>query len=142
VASLVGNFEHTLDGKGRLVLPAKLRHHFGETLYVAPGAGCLQLFNPDVFDDLVARLTEAVREGEISQMAWRAFAANSEEVRPDAQGRILLPTQLRELAGLDREVVLSGAVDRVEIWAADRWQEMQPAMTTDMTEVLGGRFGV
>jgi MraZ protein len=139
---LVGTFPHTLDPKGRLVLPAKFRAHFADTLYVSPSRGCLALWSPAEFEQQLTRLTEAARAENMSSVAWRALAARSEEVRPDAQGRILLPAKLRSMAGLEREVVVTGAVNRIEVWNAETWQAMEPELDAAVSEGLAGRFGV
>jgi MraZ protein len=70
------------------------------------------------------RLTEKIRSGLASQDALRAFSANAAEVKPDSQGRILVPQRLREFAGLDRDVVVIGAMQRIEIWDAARWSAL------------------
>jgi MraZ protein len=142
MAPLVGTYEHTLDGKGRLVLPSKFRNHFGESLYVSPGAGCLSLYTAEAFQETLERLTAQARAGDVSQMAWRGFAARSEEVRQDAQGRILLPAHLRADAGLDREVVVTGAIERVEVWSGPAWQALETQMRQAVVDELSGPFGV
>lgn len=121
----VGTFEHSLDGKGRVVLPVAFRHQLAERGIVSQYQGCLGLWTEDGFADVAARLTEKVRAGLAPQNAVRAFAADATEARPDAQGRIFLPQRLREYAGLDKDLVIIGAVDRAEIWDADRWRNLR-----------------
>lgn len=121
----VGTFEHSLDGKGRVVLPVAFRHQLADRGFVSQYQGCLGLWTEEGFNDVAARLTAKVREGLAPQDAVRAFAADATEVRPDAQGRIFLPQRLRDYAGLARDVVIIGAVDRVEIWEAERWARLR-----------------
>ncbi|MCC5953583.1 MAG: division/cell wall cluster transcriptional repressor MraZ [Acidimicrobiia bacterium] len=121
----VGTFEHTLDEKGRVVLPAAFRHHLASHGFVSQYQRCLGLWTEEGFRSVADRLMQKVREGLASQHALRAFSADATEVRPDSQGRILLPQRLREHAGLDRDVVLIGALDRVEIWDADSWRSVR-----------------
>jgi len=120
----VGTFEHSLDDKGRLVLPSTFRAHLADRGFVSQYERCLGLWTEDGFTDVARRLTDKVREGLASHDAVRAFAANASEVRPDSQGRIVVPQRLREFAGLQREVVVIGALDRIEIWDAARWGEL------------------
>lgn len=129
----VGTFEHSLDDKGRLVLPSTFRGHLADRGFVSQYERCLGLWTEDGFTDVARRLTDKVREGLASHDAVRAFAANASEVRPDSQGRIVLPQRLREFAGLQREVVVIGALDRIEIWDAARWSEL--AGTADQSLV-------
>ena len=118
----VGTFEHSLDDKGRVVLPAAYRPEFTDRGYLSQFDRCLALWTPEEFDDMSERLTERVRAKEATQGALRAFAANSHLVRADSQGRISIPERLREFAGLDRDVMVVGALNKVEVWDRARWQ--------------------
>lgn len=118
----VGTFEHTLDEKGRVVLPASFRSQLAERGYVSQYQGCLGLWTAEGFDDVAQRLMAKVREGAAPQNAVRAFAADATEVRPDSQGRILLPQRLRDHARLGSDVVIIGALSRIEIWDAQAWR--------------------
>ena len=120
----VGTFEHSLDDKGRVVLPATFRSHLADRGFVSQFDACLGVWTEEGFADVAKRLTEKIREGLAPQDAMRAFSANAAEVKPDSQGRILLPHRLREFAGLDRDVVVIGAIDRIEIWDSRRWGDV------------------
>jgi MraZ protein len=117
----VGTFEHSLDDKGRVVLPVTFRSHLAERGFASQFDNCLGVWTEEGFTDVAKRLTEKIREGLAPQDAMRAFSANAAEVKPDSQGRILLPQRLRDFAGLDRDVVVIGAIDRIEIWDSTRW---------------------
>lgn len=121
----VGTFEHSLDGKGRVVLPAAFRNQLAERGFVSQFQRCLGVWTEQGFEDMAHRLTEKVREGLAPHDAVRAFAADATEVAPDAQGRIFLPQRLREYATLDHDVVIIGALDRIEIWDTDRWRSLR-----------------
>ena len=122
--AFVGTHEHSLDVKGRLVLPAKFRSHFSGDAYLTMYAGCIALWTPEGFDAMAARLKEQVRNHEVEAQAYRALAPSSEPVRPDAQGRVMISERLREHASLEHEVVVCGALDRIEIWNAPDWESM------------------
>ncbi len=132
----VGTFEHSVDEKGRLVLPALFRHHLADRGFLSQYDQCIGLWTPEGFEAVAARLTERVRAGEASQFALRAFAANAHEVKPDSQGRIMIPERLREFAGLQRDVVIIGALDRVEIWDARRWREAAAGSDESLTRAV------
>ena len=127
----VGTFEHSLDDKGRVVLPSTFREPARRRGYRLQFDNCLGVWTEEGFDDVARRLTEKIREGLAPQDAMRAFAANAHEVRPDSQGRITIPQRLREFAGLEREVVVIGAIDRIEIWDAARWGDVSAAIADE-----------
>ncbi|KAA0234366.1 MAG: Transcriptional regulator MraZ [Acidimicrobiales bacterium] len=118
----VGTFEHSLDDKGRVVLPSSFRRDFAEGGILSLYDGCIALWTPKEFEGFVQRLTEKVRERQASPNAPRALAATAARVKADSQGRIGIPARLREQAALAGEVVLIGVLDHVEIWSTDAWQ--------------------
>ena len=135
----VGTFEHTLDGKGRIVLPATFRNELAGRGIVSQYENCLGVWTVDGFGEVARRLQDKVREGLTTHNAVRAFAANAVQVEPDTQGRILLPPRLREFAALDKDAVIIGAIDRIEIWNAERWQvvssEADESLLSAVTEL-------
>lgn len=120
----VGRFEHSLDEKGRLVLPASYRSAFVDPGFLTQYERCLGLWTAEGFADVTARLTAKVREGLAPNDAIRAFSSNAVEVKVDKAGRISIPDWLRAKAGLDKEAMVVGVLDRIEIWDARRWQEV------------------
>ena len=138
----VGTYEHTLDGKGRLVLPSKIRVRLPDGGYLFPHADGLALYPPTEFDGMVDRLTEAVRAGRVEPDALLGVTANAEEVSLDAQGRILLPPRLREMAGLAGDVVVLGVSDHIQIWSIDAWRNRREAITRTATDAFAAGRGV
>jgi MraZ protein len=132
----VGTFEHSLDDKGRVVLPSTFRSHLADKGFISQLDSCLGLWTDDGFAEVAERLTEKIRDGQAPQEAMRAFAANAHEVRPDSQGRITIPQRLREFAHLEREVVVIGAIGRIEIWDAPRWQEISATADESLTDAV------
>ena len=139
VTVFVGTFEHTLDGKGRIVLPATFRNELAGRGIVSQYENCLGVWTVDGFGEVARRLQDKVREGLTTHNAVRAFAANAVQVEPDTQGRILLPPRLRDYAALERDAVIIGAIDRIEIWNAERWQtvsgEADESLLTAVTDL-------
>jgi MraZ protein len=119
----LGEFQHSLDVKGRVILPAEFRAQLAEGAVIgAFKGGCLAVYTAEEF----ARVSDEVREmskaGDTELDAARAFFADARMLTPDRQGRIPIPTALREYAGLERDVVLTGANSRIEVWDAARWR--------------------
>lgn len=129
----LGEFRHTLDSKGRMILPADFRDRLGGGGYVTKLLdGCLAVFPPAEFSQYADKMSELAREGQTERETVRTFAAASRPVTPDGQGRIALPQALREYAALDRDVVVTGAFNHVEIWNPDRWTEVETRGSTSM----------
>ena len=140
--AFVGTYDHTLDGKGRLVLPAKFRSHFADAAYLSPWAGCVALWTAERFEVMVRRLEEEVRAGATDANVLRGLAARSEEVRPDAQGRIMIPARLQSFAKLERDLVVCGAIDWIEIWNAPSWDDMADDLAHSVAEAFRQGSGI
>jgi MraZ protein len=132
----VGSFEHALDDKGRVVLPATFRPHLADQGFLSQYDQCLGLWTPEGFEGVARRLTERVRAGEASQFALRAFSANAHQVKPDSQGRIVIPERLRAFAGLERDVVIIGALEHIELWDASRWRGLEESSDQSLTQAV------
>jgi len=124
VAGFVGRYEHSLDIKGRVILPAKFRGQFERGGYLTQHAeGCLALWTPGEFERQMEAMQEKAEAGRADRNRARIWASNSAEVEIDRQGRMPIPAHLREFAGLDAEVLVHGAIDRVELWNPTAWAE-------------------
>jgi len=120
----LGEHKHSLDAKGRLILPADFRGPLASGAVIGIGQhNCLVVYTPDEWDVVANRMREMSKEGDQQLDAARAFFAGAREVVPDGQGRVPIAVDQREYAGLERDVVVSGAFSRIEIWDADRWTE-------------------
>ncbi len=125
-ARLVGTFTPKLDDKGRLTLPAKFRDVLAGGVMVTKGQDrCLAVYGLEEFDRIAARIQEASRNNPEARSFARVFFASVSDQRPDAQGRISLPVEHRDYAGLTKECVVTGVFDHLEIWNAEAWQEYQ-----------------
>jgi MraZ protein len=141
--TFVGTFEHTLDKKGRLVLPSKFRRQLPDLAYLSPGRGeCLALWPEDNFNQMLDRMTESARSGVSDQQVVRAFTAASTMVSPDTQGRVLLTESLLNFANLAGAVVLVGARDHIEIWDREAWKTQSLAADQLMLAALEGGVGI
>ena len=123
-----GRFEHTLDPKGRVSLPSKFREvlttNYDERLIVTNFDGCLWAYPATewaAIENKVAALPQFKPEVKALQ---RVFISAATECPVDKQGRMLLPQTLRDYAGIGKDVVFVGMINRVEIWSSDRWQKI------------------
>ena len=120
---MTGQYAHNIDAKGRLFIPAKLREELGATFHVTIGQDhCLSVYSEESWQAFEERL-KTMSYSQIK--ALRTVFANAADCEPDAQGRILIPAKLRGYADLKKEVVVIGSFDRVEIWNAERWAQME-----------------
>ena len=120
----MGEYNHTVDAKGRLIVPSKFREQLGDEFVVTKGLdNCLFVYENSEW----TALEEKLRTLPLTNAAGRKFSrfllAGATTCEVDKQGRILLPPVLREYANLTKDVVLVGVLSRVEIWDKDRWQE-------------------
>jgi MraZ protein len=128
VAGFLGRYEHSLDIKGRVILPAKFRAQFERGGYLTEHAeGCVALWTPAEFERQMADILERAARGKADRNRARLWASTSTEVEIDRQGRMPIPSHLRVFAGLESEVLVHGAIDRVELWNPTSWAErVQP----------------
>jgi transcriptional regulator MraZ len=140
---LLGEHEHALDDKNRLTLPARLREQLGDRVVVTRGLdGCLDVYAADEWAKRatrVGRLDDFSRETRTLQ---RFFFASATEAELDKQGRIVIPANLLEHAGIGREVTVAGILDHLEIWDRATWRERQQTVegsAEDVAERLANR---
>lgn len=119
-----GSVEHSLDDKGRLVVPARFRERLGAGFFltVAQPDPCLALYPAATWAQVCAKLEAAPVKDARYRSFVRFLFAHTDELSCDAQGRLLLPGALRTYAGIDRDVVSVGSLSRVEIWARERYE--------------------
>ena len=118
---LTGEYQYTLDPKGRLNFPARLREELGDRFVVTKGLdGCLFVYGMEEWQ----RILEKLRELPLSSARHlqRFLASGAAEVEPDKQGRILIPAELKKQVFIDKELVTMGAMRRIEIWSKEVWE--------------------
>jgi MraZ protein len=122
----LGEHQHNLDAKGRITLPARFREALGSDAFLSRGKdGCLALRRSEEWEVIAAKQRELMERGAQERTMARSFFAGATNVAPDAQGRIAIPATLRTYAHLDKEVVVSGVYDYIEIWDAQRFREVE-----------------
>ncbi len=137
----MGEYRHSLDDKGRLFIPARMRELLGGHFVITKGLDhCLFLYSGKEWEGVQERLSQLpLSSGEARAFA-RFFFSGASECEPDKQGRILVPQPLRQYAGLLRETVIVGVATRVEIWPAEGWQQYaieSQASPEELAENLG-----
>ena len=121
---LIGEYEHSLDVKGRLIMPAKLRQDIGETFIITKGLdGCLFAFSQEEWLNFETKLKGLPLSDKNARNFVRFFLAGATECEIDKQGRFLISSNLRNVATLEKEVVIIGVGTRIEIWNKDKWEE-------------------
>ena len=132
----MGTYTPKLDEKGRLFLPAKFRDQLTEGLVVTRGQEfCLTVWPMDDFMELTRKAQEAPVTVKGARDYTRFLFAGASEEKPDKQGRITISPMLREYASLDRDVVVIGVMNRVEIWDPARWQQYSAEQETKFSEL-------
>ena len=120
---LIGEFEHSLDAKGRLIMPAKLREDIGERFVVTKGLdGCLFAFSLTEWTNFEEKLKTLPLSNKNSREFTRFFLSGATECEIDKQGRFLIPNNLRQVANLEKEVIIIGVGTRIEICNKDKWK--------------------
>lgn len=118
----LGEYQHTLDAKGRVSLPRKHRDEIGSRVVVSKGLEkCLYVYPAEGYQDFLRTLLDSGDFDRNARQVRRFFTSGATEVDIDTAGRVAVAPALREFAGLDRDVVVAGVGDHIEIWDADAW---------------------
>jgi MraZ protein len=123
-----GEYIHSIDNKGRLILPSKIREvaqaHFVEKFYITRGLDkCLFMFSEEEWKAVEQKFKSMSFTRQDARKFNRFYFSGAVDATPDKQGRILIPAYLKEFAGIKRDVVVIGVANRVEIWDKARWDE-------------------
>lgn len=143
---LMGEYNHTIDAKGRVTIPAKFRCELGDHFVVTRGlANCLAAYSYERWQKIEENLSKLSLTNSIGAKLTRLIMGNAIECEVDKMGRILITQTLRNKAGLDKDVVLVGLGDRIEIWSKDAWalvnsDDAFENMTEDENELLSGIY--
>ncbi len=132
----MGEYNHTIDAKGRFIIPAKFRETLGDKFIVTKGLdGCLFVYPKSEWSLFEEKLKVLPLTNKDARQFTRFFLAGAAACEVDKQGRILLPQVLRDFAQLEKEVVLIGVASRVEIWSKINWEQSMSTYNDDMNEI-------
>lgn len=128
---LMGEFRHSLDSKGRVNFPSKLRDALGSHFVITRGLdGCLFVYGMDEWEKMGEKIANMpMSKGRNFQ---RYFFGSAIEVEPDKQGRVMIPANLRNFAGLEKEIVILGTTNRAEIWDAVQYEQMDAQISSEV----------
>ena len=137
-----GTFDHTLDAKNRLTVPAKFRSALADGVVLSKGIErCVQVWTPGGFDAYVSAALQGVHPlSEQGRKINRFFSANSLDTELDAAGRVMVPSFLMEHADLAKEVVVTGAGECLEVWDRAEWGDYNAALSTELPDITAA-FG-
>ena len=147
LASFYGREKYSIDHKGRITIPASMRRDVSERkavthFYLTPGFdGCLALYGSDGWQQVENRLRDLPMGKREARAFVRAFLSDVHKVTVDSQGRISVPPSLMSRAGLGKEAVLHGVMDRIEIWHPNRWAEEQAVASDSLEDIAAKLLG-
>lgn len=143
VNGFVGEYLHTLDTKGRLALPAKFRETLGASFFIARGLDkCLFVYPEEEWAEVMGKLKTIPISKKDARHFTRYFLSGAAEVEPDKQGRVVLPLNLREYAGLNKDVFILGVGSRLEIWDKAAWETTKMGLETEFTILAESVAGI
>ncbi len=143
----LGQYEHSIDDKGRLAIPARFRADLADGLYLTAGVDhCLHVLTPAAWQQLAAGIAALPWLNADARQVQRNLFAMATHLAPDRLGRIVIPPYLRTYAGLGSEVVVAGVFDRIEVWSRDAWERLRAdfaehgaAQVQGLSDLLPGR---
>lgn len=140
--SFTGEYRHSIDAKGRLIVPARLRPALeGDAVVLTRWLeSCIAMWSASGWQEIEARLRAQGQATPAARAFVRGVASSAFGDTIDKQGRITIPAHLRDLAGIDRDVVISGSLSHAEVWNPDRWQEQQQQIEEGRLEELASEL--
>ncbi len=132
----IGEFQHNLDAKGRIIVPAKLRDELGASFVIAKGFdGCLDFWTLPAWEHRLQQIRQIPQTTSEARKFVRGLTAKATHVEVDKQGRVLVPSNLMSEAGLEKNCVIIGASDHVELWDQERWDQYYSDASESFEEV-------
>mgnify|MGYP002617344470 FL=1 len=129
---LMGEYSHSLDTKGRLIMPAKLRQDIGDKFILTKGLdGCLFAFSQTEWNNFEEKLKSLPLSDKNARNFVRFFLSGATECEIDKQGRFLIPTNLRTAANLEKDAIIIGVGTRIEIWNKETWEKCDEEISAD-----------
>ena len=132
----IGEYEHSVDAKGRLIMPAKLRDEIGEAFIITKGLdGCLFAYSKKEWTAFEEKLGSLPLSSKNARDFTRFFLSGAIECEIDKQGRFLISSNLREFASLEKDVVIIGVNTRIEIWNKEKWRNYNSSENVNVDEI-------
>ena len=119
----IGEYQHSLDDKGRVTVPSKYREQLGESFVLTKGLdGCLFIYTQDEWRNFEQKLKNLPLTNMNARKFVRFFLSGAVECMTDKQGRILIPNTLRVYSKIEKDIVFIGMSNRIEVWSLENWQ--------------------
>lgn len=136
----MGEYHHTIDDKGRLTIPSKIRYELGESFVITRGLdGCLFLYKKETWDKIVNKYQELPNVKDARNF-MRFFLSGANTLEFDRQGRINIASPLIKYAGLEKDCVVIGVGDRLEVWSKDRWENFIDKNEDNLSDIADNLF--
>ena len=137
MVKFMGEFNHSVDAKGRIIVPSKFRDKLGETFVITKGLDhCLAIYDLENWERLEEKLEELNSLTADTRVLRRMMVGSAVEADTDKQGRVLLSAPLRNYAGIEKDAVLIGNIDHIEIWNREAWEKAQDIDADEAAEKL------
>ena len=138
---LMGEFHHTIDDKGRIIIPAKFRDELGNEFVITRGLEeCLFVYPKSRWDEIIAKLNSLPFTKKDARSFMRFFLSGATAIEFDKQGRINITSPLISYAGLEKDCVVVGVGDRLEIWSTERWNAFYDTNKEDLSNIAENLF--
>ncbi len=134
---LKGQFNHSIDAKGRLIIPTKLREQLGNSFVLTKGLdGCLYGYPNDAWEEFENNLKKLPNSNKQTRKVKDYFVAKAIDCELDSQGRIVIPQYLRDAANLTKDVAVVGNIEKIQIWDLETWNERNASIEEDMDDIV------
>ena len=132
----IGQYSHSIDEKNRIIIPAKFRNKLGENAVITLGhEGCLAIYTEEEWEKLQIKLISLNTNQKEAREHIRVIAGSASECNFDKQGRVILPTNLKNRANIKKELVLVGNIDHIEVWSKESWDSYYEAASAAFDEI-------
>lgn len=132
----IGEYKHSIDEKGRLIVPVKFREKLGDNFYITKGFDqCLFVYPEEEWNKFIEKLDNNPMKKKDARRIQRFFIASANECNLDKQGRILIGSHLRQYSEIEKEVILIGVSNRIEVWSKEKWDEYNADEDFDISEL-------
>lgn len=133
----IGEYEHSIDAKNRVIIPSKFREGLGEKFVITKGLeqGCLLVFSMEEWQNFEEKLKSLPFGSKEARAFSRYFFSSASECEIDKQGRTVIASNLKEYAKIEKDVVIIGVSTRVEIWSKEKWKELNNDENLDMEDI-------
>ena len=138
---LSGEYRHNIDLKGRIIIPSKIRFEMGDKIVITRGLdGCLFGYNEKTWDSIMQKLSTLPYTKSDVRKYTRFMTSGAITLEFDKQGRINIPNYLNQYASLEKEVVIVGVIDRIEIWSKDKWESFMNENIESLSDISENLF--